>query len=128
MIAHHFGGTAGHDVALARPLRLPVRIEWPSANELHVAEAGSGPPVEHEMSAADNPQQVTVVFHNPALRPGTPQAQAQGCLCRFESNMEAGFLAAERGYEDETIVVIHQDCPLHEIVRKPMGDVLGEQA
>jgi hypothetical protein len=41
--------------------------------------------------------------------------------------MEAGFLAAERGYEDEVIVVIHKDCPLHKIVRKPMDDTLGDQ-
>ncbi len=78
-----------------------------------------------EMSAAGEPQQVTVVFRKPVVRPGTPEAQAQGCLCRFESNMEAGFLAAERGYKDEVIVVIHEDCPLHKIVRKPMDDVLG---
>jgi hypothetical protein len=36
------------------------------------------------------------------------------------------FLAAERGHEDETIVVIHRDCPLHKIVTKPMDDALGE--
>jgi hypothetical protein len=82
--------------------------------------------VDDEVSAADEPQ-ITVVFHNPVVRPGTSEAQARGCLCRFESNMEAGFLAAERGYENKTIVVIHEDCPLHKIVRKPMDDVLGEQ-
>ncbi len=80
-----------------------------------------------EMSAADEPQPVTVVFRKPIVWPGTPEAQAQGCLCRFESNMAAGFLVAERGYEDEVMVVIHQDCPLHKVVRKPMDDVLGEQ-
>jgi hypothetical protein len=62
----------------------------------------------------------------PIVRPGTPEAQAQGRLCRFESNMEAAFLPAERGHEDETIVVIHQDCPLHKIVTKPTDDALGE--
>lgn len=62
----------------------------------------------------------------PIVRPCTPEAQAQGCLCRFESNLEAAFLAAERGHEDETIVVIYQDCPLHKIVTKPMDDALGE--
>jgi hypothetical protein len=79
-----------------------------------------------ETSAAGKPEQVTVIFRQPIVRPGTPEAQAQGCLCRFESNMEAAFLAAERGHEDETIVVIHQDCPLHKIVTKPMDDALGE--
>ncbi len=80
-----------------------------------------------EMSAADKPPQVTVVFRKPVVRPGTPEAHAQGCRCRFESNMRAGFLTAERGYEDEVVVVIHNDCPLHKIVRKPMDDVLGDQ-
>ena len=79
-----------------------------------------------ETSAADEPQQMTVVFRQPVVRPGTPEAQAQGCLCRFESNMAAGFLAAERGHEEEVIVVIHKDCPLHKIIRKPMDDALGD--
>lgn len=83
--------------------------------------------MDDEMSTAGEPQQVTVVFRQPIVRPGTPEAQVQGCLCRFESNMAAGFLSAERGYEDEVIVVIHQDCPLHKIVRKPMDDVLGNE-
>ena len=47
----------------------------------------------------------------------TSSYRDDGCLCRFESNMRAGFLTAERGYEDEIIVVIHKDCPLHKIVR-----------
>jgi hypothetical protein len=42
-------------------------------------------------------------------------------------NYRPGFLTAERGYEDEVIVVIHKDCPLHKIVRKPMDDVLEDQ-
>jgi hypothetical protein len=32
-----------------------------------------------------------------------------------------------RGRKDEVFVVIHEDCPLHKIVRKPTGDVLGDQ-
>jgi len=52
------------------------------------------------MCAADKPQQVTVVFRKPVVQPGTPEAHAQGCLCRFESNMQAGFLTAGRGSED----------------------------
>ena len=80
-----------------------------------------------ETSAADESQQVTVIFREPIVRPGTLEAQAQGCLCRFESNMEAAFLAADlEGHEGETIVVIHKDCPLHKIVTKPMDDALGE--
>ncbi|MGH3319190.1 MAG: hypothetical protein ACRDQA_15185 [Nocardioidaceae bacterium] len=82
--------------------------------------------MSHGMGAPNEPQRVTVVFRKPVVRPGTPEAQAQGCLCRFESNMEAGFLAVERGHEDEVIVVIHEGCPLHKIVRKPMDDVLGD--
>lgn len=70
-----------------------------------------------EMTPEDEPEQVTVVFRKPVVRPGTPEAEALGCLCRFESNMEAGFLSAELGHEDEVIVVIHKDCPLHKIVR-----------
>jgi hypothetical protein len=80
-----------------------------------------------EASAADESQQVTVIFRQPIVRPGTPEAQAHGCLCRFEINMDAAFLAAEQGREGEKILVIHKDCPLHKIVRKPMDDALGEQ-
>lgn len=69
-----------------------------------------------ETTPADEPEQVTVVFRKPVVRPGTPEAQAAGCLCRFESNLEAGFLSAELGHEGEVIVVIHKDCPLHKIV------------
>lgn len=58
-------------------------------------------------STPDEPQQVTVIFRQPIVRPGTPEAQAAGCLCRFESNMAAGFLSAERGDEGEVMVVIH---------------------
>jgi hypothetical protein len=79
-----------------------------------------------ETSPAGEPQPVTIVFREPVVQPGTPDAQALGCLCRFESNMAAGFLAAEHGY-DGTIVVIHEDCPLHEVIRKPMDDVLGTE-
>jgi hypothetical protein len=80
--------------------------------------------VDSETSGADEPQQVTVVFHEPVVRPGTPEAQ--GCLCRFESNLAAGFLSAERGSEGEVMVVIHKDCPLHEAIGKPMDDALGD--
>lgn len=66
----------------------------------------------------DEPEQVTIIFKKPVVRPGTPEAQAAGCLCRFEVNMEAAFLAKDLGRED-TIVVIARDCPLHEIVNKP---------
>jgi hypothetical protein len=41
--------------------------------------------------------------------------------------MEAAFLSAERGDEDMTIMVIHEKCPLHKIIRKPMDDVIGGQ-
>jgi hypothetical protein len=81
--------------------------------------------VGDETSAADEPQQVTVVFRLPVVPPGTPEAQARGCLCGYESNMAAGFLTAERGYEDEVLIVIHKDCPLHKIICKPMDDALG---
>jgi hypothetical protein len=64
--------------------------------------------VDDQMSAADEPQQVTVVFRQPVVQPGTPEAQARGCPCGFESNMAAGFLTAERGYENEVLVVIHK--------------------
>ena len=83
--------------------------------------------MDDELSAVDKPQEVTVVFRKSAVRPGTPEAYAQGCLCRFESNMSAAFLASERGRKDEVFVVIHEDCPLHKIVRKPTGDVLDDQ-
>jgi len=68
---------------------------------------------------------LTILFRKP-VRPGTPEAQEQGCLCRFESNMQAGFLPPQPGHEGEVIVVIHQDCPIHEIIDKPMDDALGE--
>jgi hypothetical protein len=79
-----------------------------------------------DASPEREPQAVTLFFREPFVRPGSPEAQAQGCLCRFESNMNAAFLAAERGYED-TIVVIHKDCPLHKVINKPMDDALGDQ-
>ncbi len=75
---------------------------------------------------AEPPEQWTVVFRKPYHRPGTPEAQAAGCLCRFESNMEAGFLPPQPGHEDEVIVVIKDGCPLHEIIKKPMDDALGD--
>lgn len=109
------------------PLYGVLRVIWPNAGEVARGRARRKPVVDDEMSMEDEPQQVTVVFRKPVVRPGTPEAQAEGCLCRFESNMAAGFLSAERGYEDEVIVVIHKDCPLHKIVRKPMEDVLGDQ-
>lgn len=89
--------------------------------------ARSKPVLDDEMSAADKPQQVTVVYRKPVVRPGTPETRGRRCLCRFESNMQAGCLTAERGCEDEVIVVIHKDCPLHKFVRKPVDDVLGDQ-
>lgn len=73
----------------------------------------------------DERRPVTVRFHPPVVQPGTPEAAANGCLCSFESNLEAGFLSAERG-DDNVIVVIHQDCPRHEIVPKPMDDALDD--
>ena len=82
--------------------------------------------MDDEASAADGQQQVTVIFRKPVM-PGTPEAEAQGCLCRFEINMEAAFVAAVHGNKDETMVVIAKDCPVHEIVSKPMDDVIGEQ-
>ena len=81
------------------------------------------------MSDADSePPQVTVIFRQPIVRPGTPEAQEAGCLCRFESNMRAAFLAAESSNvpDDHTFVVIHKHCPLHNIVDKPMDDALGD--
>lgn len=74
---------------------------------------------------ARKPDQVLVVFRTPVVQPGTPEAGARGCLCRFESNMEAGFLTADLGIKDEVIVVIHEGCPLHEIIRKPVGEAPG---
>jgi hypothetical protein len=82
--------------------------------------------LDEEKSAAGEPQPVTVIFRKP-VRPGTPEAEALGCLCRFESNLAAGFASAERGDEDSVMVVIHDDCPIHEIIRKPMDDVLGHE-
>ena len=57
-------------------------------------------------AAAGEPQQVTVVFRKPDVRPGTPEAEAAGCLCRFESNMEAGFLSLVPGHEDEVMTFV----------------------
>ena len=38
--------------------------------------------------------------------------------------MNAAFYAADHGYED-TILVISKECPVHEIIDKPMDDVIG---
>lgn len=81
-----------------------------------------------ETSETNRPQ-VIIVYQEPAVRPGTSEAQARGCLCRFETNLAAGFLAAERGYPDKgtTIVVIHKDCPIHRVISEPTDDVSGDQ-
>ncbi|MDQ3151757.1 MAG: hypothetical protein M3R63_08575 [Actinomycetota bacterium] len=71
----------------------------------------------------DSRQEVTVRFTVPVTQPGTPQAHRHGCLCRFETNIQAGFLSAERA-DGHVIVVIHEDCPMHEIVRAPMDDAM----
>jgi hypothetical protein len=71
-------------------------------------------------------EQWTFVFRKPLVRPGTPEAEAAGCLCRFETNMEAAFLPPKPGHEDEVIVVIKEGCPLHRIIKKPMDDALGD--
>jgi len=74
----------------------------------------------------EEPPQVTIVFREPYIRPGTPEAERAGCLCRFESNMAAAFVAAERDHEDgTTFVVIHKDCPLHKIISEPVDDSSG---
>ena len=74
----------------------------------------------------EEPQQVRIVFREPYVRPGTPEAERAGCLCRFESNMAAAFVAAEQGHEHGTIVVIHEDCPLHQVISGPVGDASGD--
>jgi len=73
---------------------------------------------------ATNKQPVTLEFTQPVVYPGTPEATEAGCLCSFERNLQAGFLSAERDHVDGVYVVIHQDCPLHKIVPKPMDDVI----
>lgn len=75
--------------------------------------------------ASDQRQVVTIRFKPPITHPGTPEAHRHGCLCRFESNLEAAFLSAERG-DEEVMVVIHDDCPIHEITPAPMDDVIGK--
>lgn len=62
---------------------------------------------------------VTVVFKEPYCRPGSPEAHRHGCLCGFETNLRASLVAAERN-PDTVLVVIHKDCPLHEIIRGPV--------
>jgi hypothetical protein len=77
-------------------------------------------------AGADEPQTVSILFREPFVRPGTPEAEEAGCLCRFESNMAAAWLSPVPGHEDETIMVINKDCPLHKIISKPMDDALGD--
>ena len=79
-----------------------------------------------DAAAAGEPQQVTVVFREPYVRPGTPEAEAAGCLCRFREQHGGGIPVPDTGNEDEVIVVSHKDCPLHEIINKPMDDALGD--
>jgi hypothetical protein len=64
-------------------------------------------------------QPVFVKFRQPLCRPGTPEAHRHGCLCSLESNMRASIVAAERD-PDMAYVVIHKDCPLHEIIPGPV--------
>ncbi len=53
------------------------------------------------------------------------QPSLQKSRTRFESNLQAAFLSAERPDED-VLVVIHDDCPIHQIVRAPMDDAIGK--
>jgi hypothetical protein len=47
--------------------------------------------------AAAEPDQAAVVLCQPTVRPGTPEARADGWLCRSESTMEAGFRGPAHG-------------------------------
>ena len=51
--------------------------------------------MDDEMSAADEPQQVTVVYRKPFVRPGTPQARAQG-LTYIELTTQPDNIASQR--------------------------------
>ena len=62
-------------------------------------------------------QMVTVRFRRPVVRPGTPEATRHGCLCNFERNLQ-GELMSDR-LDGDVIVVIHEDCPLHEVITHP---------
>jgi hypothetical protein len=62
-----------------------VRFPGSHAGQWCGGRAGSGgvgvrskPVVDDEMSAADKPQQVTVVYRKPVVRPGSPEARAPG--------------------------------------------------
>lgn len=61
---------------------------------------------------------MTVVFKQPYCRPGSPEAHRHGCTCRFESNLHASIVAAEKD-SDMTYVVINEGCPLHQIIDGP---------
>ncbi len=63
-------------------------------------------------------QMVTIRFRQPRVRPGTPEAARHGCLCSFERNLQ-GELMSDR-LDDNVIVVIHKDCPLHEVIKCPI--------
>ena len=78
-------------------------------------------------AGADEPQTVSIVFREPYVRPGTPEAERAGCLCRFESNMAAAFMSPMPGHEDETIIVINKDCPLHKIISNPIDDATRDR-
>lgn len=81
----------------------------------------------HESPEPEPQDPVTFVFRKPFLPPGSPEAQRAGCRCSFERNMQAAFLAAEgHAPEDQTMFVVHDECPLHKIIRKPMDDALGD--
>lgn len=64
-----------------------------------------------------------VRFRTPYCRPGTPEAHRHGCLCSFESNINASLLAAERE-PGMAYLVIHKDCPLHEIIPGTLDDAV----
>ncbi len=65
---------------------------------------------------------VTIRFRQPAVRPGTPEAARHGCLCNFERNLQ-GELMSDR-MDDDVLVVIHEDCPLHEVIKSPIDPEL----
>ncbi len=67
---------------------------------------------------SSEPKQLVMVrFRQPIVRPGTPEAARHGCVGNFERNLQAELMSDPQG--DDVIVVSHEACPLHEVIRGP---------
>lgn len=69
----------------------------------------AAPKRDHTGEAEERQHPGTVVFTQPLVRPGTPEARAAVGPHGFESNVKVAFLAAEQGHEVTDLRLDPQD-------------------